>query len=203
MFDPHATLAALDRHGVSYVVIGAFARVIQGTEEITRGIDVVPSLRGENLRRLTLAVEELGAYRSDGQALVLDEATIHDQPVIRLDGPAGELKIVPRPAGTRGGYDDLRRAATGGGLQHALQAPSWSVVGNQLEREIETTGAHDFDQRLDAGGDSTLFPTCDHRAAAAAARGQLVLAQAGAQAGFADEVAASHRADSRLVDYGY
>jgi hypothetical protein len=111
-FDPCAILAALDRHGVSYIVIGAFARVIQGTEELTRGVDVVPSLRHENLRRLTLALEELGAERADGQALTIDEAAIQDEPLIDLDTPAGELKIVPVPAGTRGGYDDLRRAAT-------------------------------------------------------------------------------------------
>jgi len=110
-FDPYAILAALDRHGVSYIVIGAFARVIQGTEEITRGVDVVPSLRGENLRRLTVALEELGAKR-DGQLLTIDEAAIQDEPLINLDTPAGELKVVPEPAGTRGGYDDLRRAAT-------------------------------------------------------------------------------------------
>ena len=110
-FDPYAILAALDRHGISYVVIGAFARVIQGTEEITRGVDVVPSLRGENLRRLTVALEELAAERADGRALTIDEAAIHDEPLVDLDTPAGELKIVPEPAGTRGGYDDLRRAA--------------------------------------------------------------------------------------------
>jgi hypothetical protein len=71
-FDPYAILAALDRHGVSYIVIGAFARVIQGTEEITGGVDVVPSLRSENLHRLTVALEELGAERADGQALTID-----------------------------------------------------------------------------------------------------------------------------------
>jgi hypothetical protein len=37
---------------------------------------------------------------------------IQDEPLLDLDTPAGELKIVAEPAGTRGGYDDLRRAAT-------------------------------------------------------------------------------------------
>ncbi len=36
-FDPFGLLQALDRHRVTYIVIGAFARVIQGTEEVTRG----------------------------------------------------------------------------------------------------------------------------------------------------------------------
>ena len=51
-FDPYAILAALERHRVSYVLIGGFARVLQGTEELTHGLDFAPSLRAENLRRL-------------------------------------------------------------------------------------------------------------------------------------------------------
>jgi len=111
-FDPYAILAALERRRVSYVVIGAFARVVQGAEEITHGIDVAPSIRSENLRRLELALEDLDAARVNGEPAVLDEATIRDEPPLELRSPAGELKIVPEPAGTRGGYDDLRRAAT-------------------------------------------------------------------------------------------
>jgi hypothetical protein len=111
-FDPYAILAALERQRVTYVVIGAFARVVQGAEEVTHGVDVVPSLRGENLRRLGLALDDLGAQRVDGSALALDEATIREEPVLSLRSPQGELKVVPEPAGTRGGYDDLRRAAT-------------------------------------------------------------------------------------------
>jgi hypothetical protein len=111
-FDPYTILAALERRRVSYVAIGAFARVVQGAEEITRGIDVVPAIRAENLRRLRLALEDLEAYRVDGKPVVLDEATIRDEPPLELRSPAGELKVVPEPAGTRGGYDDLRRAAT-------------------------------------------------------------------------------------------
>lgn len=59
-FDPYAILTALERQRVSYVLIGSFARVIQGTEELTHGLDLVPSLRMENLRRLTLALERPG-----------------------------------------------------------------------------------------------------------------------------------------------
>jgi hypothetical protein len=60
-FDPYAILAALERQRVTYVVIGAFARVVQGAEEITHGVDVAPSLRGENLRRLGVARDQHGA----------------------------------------------------------------------------------------------------------------------------------------------
>ena len=66
-FDPIAVLQALDRQRVSYVVIGALARVIQGSVELTDGIDLVPSTRVENLRRLQLALEELNAAAQTGR----------------------------------------------------------------------------------------------------------------------------------------
>ena len=41
-FDPYEQLAALQRNHVSFVVIGAFARVIHGTAELTEGMDITP-----------------------------------------------------------------------------------------------------------------------------------------------------------------
>jgi hypothetical protein len=121
-FDPRGLLAALDRQRVVYVVIGAFARVVQGADEITRGIDIVPSTREENLRRLDAALQELDARRADGTEPVLAEKA-ELEPVIELATSRGELKIVAEPAGTRG-YEDLRRAATreplGQGLRPAV-----------------------------------------------------------------------------------
>ena len=106
-FDPLGMIAALDRHRVSYIVVGGFARVIQGADETTRGVDIVPSTRPENLRRLRLALDELGARPVDGSDRVLTE--LSEQPYALRTG-LGELKVVTVPAGT-GGYDDLRRAA--------------------------------------------------------------------------------------------
>jgi transcriptional regulator with XRE-family HTH domain len=111
-FDPYAILAALERRHVSYVVIGAFARIIQGAEEITDSVDIGPSLRGGNIRRLEQALEDLDATHGDSKKVGLDEATIPDEMPLALRTTAGELRIVAEPAGTRGGYDDLRRAAT-------------------------------------------------------------------------------------------
>lgn len=111
-FDPYAILAALERRRVAYVVIGAFARVVRGAEGLTGGVDVVPSLRGDNLARLELALGDLGAERLDGRKLAIDDRRIRAEPVIELQTANGGIKVVPEPAGTRGGYDDLRRAAT-------------------------------------------------------------------------------------------
>jgi hypothetical protein len=108
-FDPYALLQALERRRVAFIVIGALGRVLHGSDEITGGIDIVPSTREENLRRLGLALEDLNARRHDGRAPSLERDLI-GQPLLELDTDAGALKIVPEPAGTRG-YEDLRRRA--------------------------------------------------------------------------------------------
>ena len=116
-FDPYDLLRALQGHNVSFVVIGAFARVVHGTRELTAGVDVTPSMREENLNRLEVALEDLDARRADGQALYVRDV---QGPVMELETRAGELKLVPEPAGTRG-FDDLRRRADGEPLGHGLR----------------------------------------------------------------------------------
>ena len=83
--------------------------MLHGSDELTNGLDIVPSTKEDNLGRLGLALQELGARRADGGALALD-ADIRRAAILELQTDAGELKIVPEPAGTRG-YDDLRRRA--------------------------------------------------------------------------------------------
>ena len=62
-FDPYAILAALEAERIGYVVIGAFARVVHGSGETTDGIDIAPSLRGDDLRRLGRVIAGLGGGR--------------------------------------------------------------------------------------------------------------------------------------------
>jgi hypothetical protein len=87
------------------------ARIVQGAEETTDGVDIAPSLCGGNLDRLTLALRDLDAERVDGGTAILDEMNIHEPPAAEFRTNRGTLKVVAEPAGTRGGYDDLRRAA--------------------------------------------------------------------------------------------
>jgi hypothetical protein len=126
-FDPIAALRALDERRVAYVVIGGLGRVIQGSTELTDGADIVPSMREDNLRKLALALEDLGARRADGKAFRLD-GDLARETVLELETDAGELKIVPEPAGTRG-YDDLRRAASREPLGSGLR-PSIASLGD-------------------------------------------------------------------------
>lgn len=111
-FDPYALLAALERRRVSYVLIGSFARVLRGAEETADAVDLAPSLRGPNRKRLAQAVADLGAKPVGKRPVSLDEEDLSAEGLLRLRSAQGELGIVPEPAGTRGGYDDLRRAAT-------------------------------------------------------------------------------------------
>ena len=136
-FDPYGLLQTLDQHRVTYIVIGGFARVIQGTEEITRDLDIVPSTRTENLRRLDTALRDLGAKRADGRELKVDEHTIAAERVVELVTGHGQLKIVPEPVGTRG-YDDLRRAATREPLGRGVR-PSVASIGD-LARMVSALG---------------------------------------------------------------
>lgn len=140
VFDPYELLAALQARNVSFVVIGAFARVVHGTRELTDRIDITPSMREENLTRLEAALEDLDARRADGQPLDLRNPSGR---VIELETRAGELKLVPEPAGTRG-YDDLRRHAEREPLGHGLRPQVAST--DDLARML---GALDRDRDAD------------------------------------------------------
>jgi hypothetical protein len=143
-FDPYALLAALERRRVGYVLIGGFARIIQGTEELTDGLDIVPSLKPDNLRRLALALDELEARLLHGERPALADLATGE--LLELGTGAGELKLVPEPDGTRGGYDDLRRAATREPIGKGLR-PSVASIGD-LARMLAARGREQDQQPL-------------------------------------------------------
>jgi hypothetical protein len=139
-FDPYALLEALERHRVTYIVVGGLGRVIHGSNELTDGLDIVPSTREENVRRLGLALEELNARRRDGKAPEL-ERDLGREPVLELQTDAGEFKIVPEPAGTRG-YDDLRRRAMTQPLGRGLR-PSVASLDDHARMLAAVDREHD------------------------------------------------------------
>jgi hypothetical protein len=136
-FDPYAILRELEQERVSYVIIGGLARVLQGSDELTRGIDLTPSPREKNLDRLQTALQRLNARPVDGAPLDLGALEHSRDAVLELESDAGEIKIVLEPAGTRG-YDDLRRRADhqpiGEGLRPAVADPG------DLVRMLEALG---------------------------------------------------------------
>jgi hypothetical protein len=141
-FDPYALLEALERMKVSYVVVGAFARVVQGSGELTHGIDIAPSLREENLRRLAQALGELGGTEDNLVRLAPEALT--DEPV-GVATRAGTLTVVPKPWGTRG-YDDLRIRASRENLGRTVRPRIASTV--DLVRMLEATSRTEDSERL-------------------------------------------------------
>jgi hypothetical protein len=140
VFDPYELLGALQAQSVSFVIIGAFARVVHGTRELTDGIDITPSMRDENLDRLERALDDLDARRADGKRLDLGNLP---GPATELETRAGQLKLVAEPVGTRG-YDDLRRRAQREPLGRGLRPQVASA--DDLARML---GALDRDQDLE------------------------------------------------------
>lgn len=120
-FDPRAVLAALERNGVDYVLIGGLAQVIRGADITTASVDICPRFGAGNLDRLAAAADELAVTGSAGDVVDLTDATVDAEPIISLAARAGSLRIVGSPAGAPQGYVDLRRAATKEHLGHGVQ----------------------------------------------------------------------------------
>jgi hypothetical protein len=120
-FDPRTILAALERNYVDYVIIGGLARVLRGSDEITRGVDICPSVAEPNAKRLHQAARELDARPASGLQSALEAVASGSEAPIRLRTSAGDIKLVAVPAGVPLGFVDLRRAATHEPLGHGLR----------------------------------------------------------------------------------
>lgn len=114
--DAETIVATLNKFGVKYVVIGAFAAQLQGAPiPRTRDIDVTPATDAANLKRLSDALHELQArVRTvdvlEGLPFEHDGPSLGRARMWNLTSPFGELDISFVPTGTEG-YDDLARHA--------------------------------------------------------------------------------------------
>jgi len=93
-------LAVPNRHGVDYVVIGAFAAIAQGAPlEATHDVDVTPRRDKDNLQRLSEALQELDAgIRVDdldeGLPFAHDAASLATMAMLNPTCEAGDFNIV-------------------------------------------------------------------------------------------------------------
>ena len=114
--DAESVVATLNKFGVKYVVIGAFAAQLQGAPiPRTRDIDVTPATDAANLKRLSDAMHELQArIRTvdvpEGLPFDHDGPSLGKARMWNLTSPFGEFDISFVPSGTEG-YDDLARQA--------------------------------------------------------------------------------------------
>jgi len=106
----------LDRHGVSYVVIGGVAAMLQDVPiPETLDVDVVPERRDRNLTALANALTEMEARLRvpgdpDGVAIPIDERTFRDVSTLTFVTRFGPFDILFEPAGAPG-YDELAEHA--------------------------------------------------------------------------------------------
>jgi hypothetical protein len=95
-------LAALDRHGVEYVLIGGLAAVAHGSAIPTTDLDLVPEASRPNLARLAAALGELDAklrvpdlaYPLD---VALDDHSFDAFTTAAFRTPHGDVDVVLRP----------------------------------------------------------------------------------------------------------
>jgi hypothetical protein len=134
---------ALEANKVHYVVVGGFARVVHGTAELTRGLDIAPALVDYNLRALERALDELRATDETREPLNPDTFASGDP--VTIATPAGTLSLVPAPWGTRG-YDDLRIRGNRENLGRNLRPQIASKV--DLVRMLEASPRAEDAERL-------------------------------------------------------
>lgn len=113
--DPARVFATLDRHGVDYITIGAFAVIAHGYVRATADIDVVARQDRENLERLAAAFADLNAVLRGVDADLLDidptdPDVLANGASFTLDTDAGPVDYLNDVPGA-GDYDDLRARA--------------------------------------------------------------------------------------------
>jgi len=106
----------LDRRGVSYVVIGGVAAMLQDVRiQETLDVDVVPERKAKNLKALANALAEMEARLRvpgdpEGVEIPLDERTFRDVSRLTFITRFGPFDILFDPPGAPA-YVDLERGA--------------------------------------------------------------------------------------------
>lgn len=106
----------LDRHRVSYVVIGGVAAMLQDVPiQETLDVDVVPERKTKNLKALANALKEMEARLRvpgdpEGVEIPLDERTFRDVSTLTFTTRFGPFDILFEPSGAPA-YTELERRA--------------------------------------------------------------------------------------------
>jgi hypothetical protein len=136
-----AIVDVLNRHGVRYVVIGAFAAIAQRAPiPATGDIDLTLDSSAENLTRLSKALKELGARirtdAVDGDSIpTVLRVTGHRDQREALICPYGEFDISFVPSGIAGGYEELAMKA------HRMRVDAVDVMVADLSDVIRSKEA--------------------------------------------------------------
>ena len=140
-FEPSRIFQTLDRHGVDYLTIGAWAVIAHGYVRATADIDFVARLDAQNMVRLATALSELNARLRGIDADKLDIDPTDPQVLISgasftMDTDAGPLDFLNDVPGAAD-YDAMRtraRKVDAGGVT------VWVVGYEDLIRMKEASG---------------------------------------------------------------
>ncbi len=140
-FDPARIFETLDRHGVIYLTIGAWAVIAHGYVRATADIDFVARLDKENIERLAAALSELNARLRgvDADKLDIDPTkpeTLGNGASFTMDTDAGPLDFLNDVPGATD--FDLMRSR--GHLANAGGVAVWVVGLEDLIRMKDASG---------------------------------------------------------------
>ncbi len=112
-FQPAEIFRILAEHRVDYVVIGALAATLHGSNLRTGDTDICPSPKRENLERLAAALSEMGALirtpdAPSGLPFACDVEFLERVAILNLVTPFGDFDLSFKPSGTDG-FEDLER----------------------------------------------------------------------------------------------
>jgi len=91
-------IAALNRAGVRYVLVGGLASGAHGVVRATRDVDLVPAPEAENLGALAVVLTALGARHPIQDRLSADNLAAPSS--IKLETDHGEVHVLNRMPGT-------------------------------------------------------------------------------------------------------
>lgn len=88
--------AALDAHGVDYVVVGGIAVQVHGHVRMTNDLDLIPSPTPANLKRLAEALNDLQArvLNPGSEHLQIDARMLPRATLWQLSTPDGDIDIL-------------------------------------------------------------------------------------------------------------
>lgn len=118
IFDPLRILASLEAHGVRYVLIGGLAAVAHGSPAETDDVDICLAGDDENLRRMGLALADLGGR--DNPATSTGTKVSFETTAGRLDC----FELLP----TMAGYPELSEDAVLIDIGHGINVHIASIV---------------------------------------------------------------------------
>jgi hypothetical protein len=110
--DPRRIFAALETHGVEYVVVGGLAVQVHGHVRMTNDVDLIPAPSRENMRRLAEALNELGAtvLNKGSEGMAIDASMLPPATLWQFATSAGDVDVLHDVPGAAR-FEDLRLRA--------------------------------------------------------------------------------------------